>query len=81
LQLFNNSDFSRSNWRPKTLLSTRVFHYTLAQRFKMENIYKETNINLDGLVDQYGAYGLLQLSIIHNNSKFEKIASSIYKHK
>lgn len=68
---------TRSNWRPKTILSTRVFHYTLAQRLKMENIYQETNRNLGGLVDQYGAYGLLQLSLIHDNNKFEKIVTPL----
>jgi hypothetical protein len=71
---------TRSNWRPKALLSTRVFHDTLAQRMKMENIYQETNKNLDGLVEQYGVYGLLQLSSIHNNKEFKRIAESIYRH-
>jgi len=70
---------TRSNWRPKTILSTRVFHYTLAQRMKMDNIYQETNRNIDGLVDQYGVYSLLQLSLIHNNNELRKMAESIYK--
>jgi GT2 family glycosyltransferase len=67
----------KNNWKPKSLLSTRVLHISLAQRMKLNHIQEETNTNLKGLIEQYGVYGLNQLAIIHSNNHFKCIADSI----
>lgn len=71
---------TRNNWKPKVLLSERVFHISLVQRMKMDNIHEETNKNLEGLINQYGLYGLLQLDAIHHNNQFKQIALSKMDH-
>lgn len=64
----------KNDWKPKACLRTRVFHRSLAQRIYIPNIQEECEKNLEGLIQQYGIYGLLQLSKIHGSSTFEQIA-------
>jgi len=68
-----------ASWRPKAYLKAMVYHISLAQRMQMKNIQNETSKNLDGLVKQYGVYGLKQLSQIHRNNFFDNIAQLILK--
>jgi len=66
-----------ANWRPKAYLKAMVYHISLAQRMQMKNIQNETSKNLDGLIKQYGVYGLKQLSQIHGNDSFNNIVQLI----
>lgn len=62
-----------SGWRPKAYLKSRVYHVTLVQRMSMDNVANEFRLNLQGLVKQYGAYGLLELADIHRNPEFSRL--------
>lgn len=73
---------TKANWRPKVCYKSVVYHATEKQRFGTGGeIWK----NFDGLVKQYGAMGLLQLSRVHVNlwsktffkEEFEKKINSI----
>jgi len=61
----------RNNWKPKACLKTRVFHKSLAQRVYLQNMQSECAKNLEGLIKQYGVYGLEQLDRMHCNKTFE----------
>lgn len=62
---------TRTRWRPKCCLSSWVFHATLSQRMTLSNQGTEFRLNEEGLVRQYGAYGLQQLSNLYwNHSGF-----------
>jgi hypothetical protein len=67
---------TRNDWKPKACLRARVFHRSLAQRIHMPDIREQCDRNLEGLIKQYGLYGLLQLSKIHGSRTFEEIAFS-----
>lgn len=57
-------------WKPKINFNSCVFHMTMAQRMKLENLNGEMEKNLNGLYAQYGAYGLKELYRIHGNETF-----------
>lgn len=61
---------TRTNWRPKCYLKSRVYHAAMGQRMTLENFNTEIQRNLDGLMKQYGAYGFKHLSQLHCNNKF-----------
>ena len=58
---------TRIRWRPKCCLQSWVYHATLSQRMTLDGIHQEFQNNKEGLVAQYGAYGLRLLSDIHGN--------------
>ncbi|OAB40044.1 hypothetical protein PMSD_03080 [Paenibacillus macquariensis subsp. defensor] len=65
---------TKNNWRPKCYLKSWVYHATLAQRMSLPDRHIDFAINEKGLFQQYGAYGLKQLSEIHSNSAdFEQL--------
>ncbi|OPA73070.1 hypothetical protein BVG16_30870 [Paenibacillus selenitireducens] len=69
---------TRSNWRPKCYLKSWVYHATMAQRMSLPDKHLEFALNEEGLIRQYGAYGLKRLSIIHRNpSAFETLLQEI----
>ena len=59
---------TRSGWRPKCLLSSWVYHATMAQRMSLPDRHEQFHLNEKGLFQQYGAYGMRQLSAIHANA-------------
>ncbi|MDQ0268280.1 hypothetical protein [Cytobacillus purgationiresistens] len=59
---------TRTNWRPKCYLKSWVYHATMAQRGTFTDRHLDFSINEQGLIRQYGAYGLKRLSNIHQNS-------------
>ncbi len=62
---------TRFNWRPKCLLSVRVFHATLFQRMSLPGKEKDFEQNLRGLIYQFGLKGLIELCEIHqDNTEF-----------
>ncbi|GAB6171935.1 hypothetical protein JCM15765_14130 [Paradesulfitobacterium aromaticivorans] len=65
---------TRNNWRPKAYLKSRVYHISMAQRVFLDNIQEDFAKNLQGLIKQYGIYGLRQLALIHNNEMFNLLA-------
>ncbi|MCL6577585.1 hypothetical protein [Kyrpidia sp.] len=65
------------SWRPKALLSVRVFHRTLAQRMNLPDKSTEMGKNFHGLLAKFGIQGLRDLSKIHNNEYFEVIAKRL----
>lgn len=68
---------TRNDWRPKAYLKSRVLHLAEGQRVYLENIKEEFMKNLQGLVNQHGIYGLLQIAKIHNNDELKNFANSI----
>lgn len=62
-----------SSWRPKCIPTSWVYHETLAQRTSLGDMNEDMNKNLDGLIQQYGAYGIKELARIHGGSHFESI--------
>lgn len=59
----------RTNWRPKALMSSIVYHAGMFQRM---SVYKQgdTDMNLNGLIRQYGGYGLKHLSRLHPQGSY-----------
>ncbi|SDW04373.1 hypothetical protein [Paenibacillus sp. CF384] len=57
-----------SNWRPKCLPSSWVYHAALAQRMTLGDREEDFQKNLNGLFQQYGAYGLKELARIHGET-------------
>ncbi|WP_093796630.1 class I SAM-dependent methyltransferase [Sporomusa acidovorans] len=57
-------------WKPKCCLHSCVFHKVVGQRSQLPNIREEWQRNFQGLFTQYGAYGLKELSRIHDNHPF-----------
>ncbi|RPF42848.1 glycosyl transferase family 2 [Thermodesulfitimonas autotrophica] len=71
---------TKSGWRPKCLLSVRVFHATLFQRMFLPDKELEFNRNLSGLITQYGIKGLLELGRIHGEeSSFGALAAEMMR--
>lgn len=69
---------TKSEWRPKCCLNSRVFHATMAQRMTLENISNEFLTNLRGLARQYGAYGFKHLSMVTDQtSDFERLFNDL----
>ncbi|MGO4790974.1 hypothetical protein AB4124_26555 [Paenibacillus sp. 2KB_20] len=69
---------TRTNWRPKCYLKSWVYHATMAQRMTLPDKHKEFALNEEGLIRQYGAYGLMRLSNIHRNpSAFDNLLQKI----
>jgi hypothetical protein len=54
-----------------------VYHETLVQRMGLSNINDEFSKNLNGLIAQYGAYGLEQLSILHKSDYFADLFARV----
>lgn len=63
---------TKSNWKPKCLLKTRVFHATLAQRMSLADKNDDFRKNLRGLIYQYGVKGLLELNSIYEDNNHLK---------
>lgn len=59
---------TKNQWRPKCYLKSWVYHATMAQRMSLPDKHLDFALNEKGLFQQYGAYGLKQLSEIHSNS-------------
>ncbi|MEY8001761.1 methyltransferase domain-containing protein [Clostridium sp. Mt-5] len=57
-------------WLPKIYHKSYVYHKTLFQRFKLQNLSESFNKNYLGLKSQYGAYGLKELGRIYPNNDF-----------
>ncbi|MGE5405051.1 MAG: hypothetical protein ACM3PP_08930 [Candidatus Saccharibacteria bacterium] len=53
---------TRSNWVPKCCTNVRVYHATLAQR---TSVIENFDLNLQGLIRQYGIQGIRELTKIH----------------
>mgnify|MGYP001281113204 CR=1 FL=1 len=65
---------TKNQWRPNCYLKSWVYHATMAQRMSLPDKHIDFAINEKGLFQQYGAYGLKQLSQIHSNpTGFEQI--------
>ncbi len=65
---------TRNHWRPKCYLKSWVYHATMAQRMSLPDKHIDFALNEKGLFQQYGAYGLKQLSNIHLNPEgFEQM--------
>jgi len=64
---------TRTNWRPKCYLKSFVYHAGMAQRMSLPDKSIDFDLNEKGLIKQYGAYGLKQLSHIHENSSSFKL--------
>ncbi|MGO4540130.1 glycosyltransferase family 2 protein [Paenibacillus sp. 2TAB19] len=60
----------RTNWRPKCTLNSWVYHATLGQRMSLSGIQQEFVRNEEGLVRQYGFYGLKHLAAIHGEKSY-----------
>lgn len=66
---------TRINWLPKCCVKTRVYHATLAQRYKVNFTPHE---NLRGLISQYGIEGIKQLGYIYpNNEEYKRLLLKI----
>ncbi len=66
----------RSGWRPACNLNTWVYHATMAQRMSLPDKQLDFALNEQGLLRQYGAYGLKHLAELHGQpGAFEYIAS------
>jgi hypothetical protein len=66
----------RSGWRPKCCLNTWVYHATMAQRMSMPDKQLDFALNEQGLLLQYGAYGLKHLAELHDKAgAFDHIAN------
>lgn len=57
-------------WKPKCCLHSCVYHKVVGQRSQLPNIPEEWQKNFLGLFTQYGAYGLKELTRIHDNHPF-----------
>lgn len=69
---------TKSNWRPKCLLSVRVFHATLFQRMSLPSKEEDFNRNLTGLIFQFGVKGLIELGKLHGeNLQFSILAKEM----
>ncbi|WP_018749875.1 glycosyltransferase family 2 protein [Paenibacillus sanguinis] len=62
---------TRTGWRPKCLLSSWVYHATMAQRMSLQDKWADFDLNRKGLLRQYGGYGLEQLALLHDNPDFK----------
>jgi 2-polyprenyl-3-methyl-5-hydroxy-6-metoxy-1,4-benzoquinol methylase/GT2 family glycosyltransferase len=60
---------TRLNWRPKCNLRSWVYHATMAQRMSDTDKHLDFAINSEGLLNQYGENGMLQLSKLHSNQE------------
>lgn len=58
---------TRTNWKPKCCLKSWVYHATMAQRMSLPDKHLDFALNEEGLIHQYGAYGLKRLANIHRN--------------
>ncbi|MFJ7935616.1 hypothetical protein [Sporosarcina sp. NPDC096371] len=61
---------TRTNWRPKCILKSWVYHATMAQRMSLPDKLLDFEANKKGLFLQYGAYGMKHLSHLHQNTSF-----------
>lgn len=69
---------TKAGWKPKCYTPVRVYHATLVQRSTMPDMNEAFQANLRGLIYQYGARGLMELSAIHpKNKEFRKIVEQI----
>ncbi len=57
---------TRSNWKPKCYWESCVFHQIEGQRLNILNT-KDPQKNLDGLIRQYGAYGIYEWYAMDGN--------------
>lgn len=69
---------TRTNWKPKCLHSSVVFHAVMAQRMQLPGANTDFQTNLNGLLRLYGASGFWHLSKLrppgnHFESLFEQI--------
>ncbi|WP_232436774.1 glycosyltransferase family 2 protein [Paenibacillus senegalimassiliensis] len=62
---------TRTDWRPKCLLSSWVYHATMAQRMSLPDKWTDFDLNRKALLRQYGGYGLEQLALLHDNPDFK----------
>ncbi|WP_077624190.1 tetratricopeptide repeat protein [Sediminibacillus massiliensis] len=67
-----------AEWRPKSFLSTYVFHRTMAQRADFSNMEEESNKNLQGLLQRFGTQGITDLQHIHSVSNPQRIWGVLY---
>lgn len=68
----------KNDWKPKCYTKVRVYHATLAQRLTLTGIKRDFEINLQGLIYQYGVQGLRELSRIYNeNRHFQAVIEQI----
>ncbi|WP_434564556.1 glycosyltransferase [Thermoanaerobacterium thermosaccharolyticum] len=58
-----------NKWRPKALFKSIVYHSVEAQRMTLVHKEIDFNENLNGLIQQYGLYGIKHLIFIHNNKQ------------
>lgn len=66
---------TRHNWLPKCYVKTRVYHATMAQRYKVSFSAQE---NLKGLISQYGIEGIKQLRHIYpQNEEYKMLLEQI----
>lgn len=56
---------TKADWHPKINLNSVVYHAVALQRL---DIHGNININLDGLIKQYGAMGMKSLSHLHKSA-------------
>ncbi|WP_164545609.1 hypothetical protein [Paenibacillus albus] len=71
---------TQNSWRPKCLPTSWVYHATLAQRMTLGDRQEEFQKNLNGLFQQYGAYGLKELARLHgetSNGHFQSYFNSL----
>lgn len=70
---------TRTGWRPKCLLSSWVYHATMAQRMSLQDKWVDFDLNRRGLLRQYGGYGLEQLAFLHDNPDFQVMLEQYLK--
>lgn len=56
---------TRTRWRPKSCLGSWVYHAAMAQRMTLMGDGWDVVLNLGGLLEQYGSYGIKHLSALH----------------
>ncbi|SHJ46588.1 hypothetical protein SAMN02745163_02044 [Clostridium cavendishii DSM 21758] len=69
----------RYKWKPKCNLNSVVYHSTLAQRTEFKNANEEFALNLNGLFNKYGAYGLKLLSEFYNSDYFLELYNEVLR--
>ncbi|MEW6172545.1 MAG: hypothetical protein AB1510_05680 [Bacillota bacterium] len=71
---------TRRNWKPKCCMQVRVYHATLFQRVTMPDINEAFQLNLRGLIYQYGVKGLMELNAIYpDNELFRNMAEDLLR--
>lgn len=63
---------TRTGWRPQCLLSSWVYHATMAQRMSLPDKLEDFRQNELGLIQQYGGYGLKRLAYLHQSELFDR---------